>query len=153
MSETFIGGFDAFDQSAPQLSPHHRMPSSASIAPPPLPPKDGLPAYIGSPTTPQGPGHRLEGSAASYDPYAGLSPVGTPRMPEPTARMPEPSESTTVYEQVNNVVSTKQLTQMSAVERSRILRTALMEQHLQVRRPPRNLYACSYVSSSCVGPS
>lgn len=84
------------------------------------------------PASPGGGGfdHRHD---ASNVPYAPVSLDGAPKMPEPTVRMPEASESTTVYERVDGVVSTKELVRMSAVERSRVLRTARMEPHLQVR--------------------
>lgn len=145
MAEPFIGGFQPYGPSTPPLPHKH---DHGHGHPPPLPPKDGLP-HLGSPTSassqyqhhtspPASAGalnnriHGKEGTSDSFEPYSGMPAPYSGHIPEPTnGRMQEPSESTE-HETVNQpTVTTKELTKMSAVERSRLLRVARMEPHLQ----------------------
>ncbi|KAJ2936438.1 hypothetical protein H1R20_g654, partial [Candolleomyces eurysporus] len=122
MAESFIGGFQPHEPTSPPLAHHHYHPPPSPV-PPPLPPKDKngspYPSPLGSPTSPPSANFRKEPSTGTYSSHG--------------PRSAQPSESSAMSETLagSNIVSTKELTKMTAVERSRILRVARMQPHLQ----------------------
>ncbi|KAF6764847.1 hypothetical protein DFP72DRAFT_985955 [Ephemerocybe angulata] len=102
MAEPFIGGFQPYGPSTPPLPHKHDHGHGHHGLPPPLPPKDGLP-HLGSPTS----------ASSQYQHHT--SP---------------PASAGALNNRIHGKEGTT-LTKMSAVERSRLLRVARMEPHLQ----------------------
>lgn len=110
MEESFIGGF--YNHQGPPPSP----------LPPPLPPKDGLHIRPVHPTLYPPPNGGLPSSSHN---------AGSAERPAAHAGMPSTTQPAfPVHSQPS--FPTQQLTHLTAVERSQLLRVARMEPHLQV---------------------